>query len=582
MTYFRQSNSVAVLAGIAIAISSSTVLSNNITQPLPFYQNWSDLNLITVLDDWSSVPGIIGFTGSGLTNLVGVDPQTLIANDLAPDTAVFPAPFDITNPAISGVGELTIGRAVVLRGSVSSDAPYLLIHVNTQSHDNIKIKYTVKDADPTARDAVTPVALQYRVGNAGNFTNLPEAYVADATTPNEARKLTRVEAKLPVVAEDQPLVQLRILTTNANGSDEWVAIDDLEIAGDPQLSIVSNMPTHEGNETGAAACIHTPMYFTVSSDTPAPAGGIQFTYHTTNGTAEAEAAVSDNDFVGIADGIGLIPEDATQTQVIVNVNCDDTFESNEFFTVNLSATATQNYNIRVGEAFGNILNDDGPTIKLSDFTELEGKVGNKIFVFEIQLSEPAPDDVEIYLHTDGDTAIGNSDYTSIDEDLVTILAGKEYAKFEVTVYGDTDVEADETFNVIIEDASNINLADSELVATGTILNDDGPMFSITDVTGPEGSEFTFEIQLSEPAPQGDVSFFVHTEAGSATADSDYGSLGMWVVIEEGFDYIEVDVPVYADEEIESDETFTFRITDVFNANSVDSDLEATGTITNVD
>ncbi len=31
-----------------------------------FFQNWSDINLITTSDDWSGVPSIIGALGDGL------------------------------------------------------------------------------------------------------------------------------------------------------------------------------------------------------------------------------------------------------------------------------------------------------------------------------------------------------------------------------------------------------------------------------------------------------------------------------------------------------------------------------------
>jgi hypothetical protein len=41
--------------------------------------------------------------------------------------------------------------------------------------------------------------------------------------------VTPVSAVLPAAAENQPLVQLRILTTNAVGQDEWVGVDDIEV-----------------------------------------------------------------------------------------------------------------------------------------------------------------------------------------------------------------------------------------------------------------------------------------------------------------------------------------------------------------
>jgi hypothetical protein len=44
------------------------------------------------------------------------------------------------------------------------------------------VSYNLRDLDGSIDNAVQPVALQYRVGSTGNFTNLPAGFVADATT----------------------------------------------------------------------------------------------------------------------------------------------------------------------------------------------------------------------------------------------------------------------------------------------------------------------------------------------------------------------------------------------------------------
>jgi uncharacterized repeat protein (TIGR01451 family) len=94
-------------------------------------------------------------------------------------------------------------------------------------------------------NAVQAVALHYRVGNSGNFTNLPGGFVADATEgPNLATLVTPVSVTLPAAAANQPMVQLRIMTTNAVGNDEWVGIDDLTITtgpATPDLAIVKSV-----------------------------------------------------------------------------------------------------------------------------------------------------------------------------------------------------------------------------------------------------------------------------------------------------------------------------------------------------
>ena len=73
-----------------------------------------------------------------------------------------------------------------------------------------------------------PLALQFRVGTSGDYANVPDGFVADATATG-ATVSTTIDVPLPAAADDRPVVQVRILTTDAPGSDEWVGIDDLSI-----------------------------------------------------------------------------------------------------------------------------------------------------------------------------------------------------------------------------------------------------------------------------------------------------------------------------------------------------------------
>ena len=88
-------------------------------------------------------------------------------------------------------------------------------------------------------NAVQPVAVQYRVGPTGTYTNLPAGFVADATSgPSLAILATPVEVRLPATADDKPIVNVRIITTNASGNDEWVGIDDISVTA----SVIDHAP----------------------------------------------------------------------------------------------------------------------------------------------------------------------------------------------------------------------------------------------------------------------------------------------------------------------------------------------------
>jgi len=207
-------------------------LADNTAQTLPFSQNWSDTSLVTTSDDWSGVAGVIGYRGDGLAS-TGTDPQTVLADGSG-------TPVDVnanqTNPSTyttGGVTEFEITDPVIaLQGSVTADAPHIVIYLNTIGQSGINISYNVRDIDSATDNAVQQVALQYRVGNSGDFTNVPAGYIADATTgPSLATLVTPVNVTLPSDVDNQPDVQIRIITVDASGSDEWVGIDDIVITG---------------------------------------------------------------------------------------------------------------------------------------------------------------------------------------------------------------------------------------------------------------------------------------------------------------------------------------------------------------
>ncbi|MCG8454709.1 MAG: hypothetical protein MI919_00400, partial [Holophagales bacterium] len=202
---------------LALICLAPAVLADTTPQTLPFTQDWSNAGLITLDDNWSGVPGIVGYRGDALAS-TGADPQTVVADGSS-------TPVDVnaneTNPdtfSTGGVAEFdTLSDATVaLQGSGTADAPHLVIHLDTTGETDIVVSYNVRDIDGSSDDAVQQVALQYRVGAAGDFTNLPGGYVADATTGGSATQVTPVSVMLPMAAENQSQVQVRILTTNAS------------------------------------------------------------------------------------------------------------------------------------------------------------------------------------------------------------------------------------------------------------------------------------------------------------------------------------------------------------------------------
>ncbi|UCV09777.1 ExeM/NucH family extracellular endonuclease [Dechloromonas denitrificans] len=215
----------------SLLLASLPALADGVYQTLPFSQNWSNIGLITTSDNWDGVPGILGYRGDDLTGSTGTDPQGIVA----PGSMVLDINANQTAPntfSTGGVAEFHLtDPTIALTGSGTADAPFILLHLNTAGFQNIQVAYTVRDLDASADNAVQQVALQYRIGNSGNFVNVPAAYVADATEAGTASKTTPVAVTLPAAADNQAQLQLRIITSNAVGNDEWVGIDDIAVSG---------------------------------------------------------------------------------------------------------------------------------------------------------------------------------------------------------------------------------------------------------------------------------------------------------------------------------------------------------------
>jgi DNA/RNA endonuclease YhcR with UshA esterase domain/uncharacterized protein YdeI (BOF family)/methionine-rich copper-binding protein CopC len=267
-----------VFLAISMALSlvftaSQPAFANSTAQTLPFSQNWANTSLITVNDDWSSVPGVIGYIGDYLptSSPTGIDPQTIL-DDITTTVDVIANNTNPSGSTAGGVIEAEIADAVIaLQGSGTADAPYILINLDTTAKSNILVAYNVRDIDGSIDNAIQPVALHYRVGNSGSWTNVAGAFITDATTgPSLATLVTPVSVTLPSNANNQSLVQIRVITSNAVGSDEWVGIDDITVTGtdlDVAPTVISTVPT-----TGATG-VAIDATLTVNFSEPVTASG---------------------------------------------------------------------------------------------------------------------------------------------------------------------------------------------------------------------------------------------------------------------------------------------------------------------
>ena len=231
------------------------------------------------------------------------------------------------------------------------------------------------------------------------------------------------------------------------------------------------------------------------------------------------------------------------------------------------------------------LNATGPALSINDVSQTEGDSGTTTFTFTVSLSTPAPVAVMFDIATQDNTATtANNDYVPRSLTAQTIPAGSQTYCFDVAVNGDLNLEPSEMFFVNISNVSAASIADAQ--GLGTIITDDVPKLSVSDVSLLEGnsgtSTFTFTVSSSLPAPSGGIAFDISTQNGSAVLLSDYVGRNLTSQsIPAGQTSYTFAVTVNGDTLVEPTETFFVNITNV-SANALIDDGQGLGTITNDD
>jgi large repetitive protein len=339
--------------------------------------------------------------------------------------------------------------------------------------------------------------------------------------------------------------------------------------GVPAIS-VDDQGTAEGN-TGD----NPVLGFTVTLSNPSDQT-ITVDYTTTNGTA----TTGDNDYDAASGTLTFDPGDTTKP-VDVTVNGDDTYETTETFTVDLSNESGAT--VSDGTGTGTITNDDGtPAVSIADASIGEGDSGDATLSFDVTLSHISAGTVTVDYATADDTATTTDGDYAAATGTVTFDPGQDTKQVDVTVHGDATFEDDETLTVVLSNPNGTTI-DVD-TAIGTITNDDNPpAFSIDDVSKNEGNSgttsFTFTV-MKTGATALPASVDWATDGGTATPVSDYamgsGTLNFPKNVSTG----QITILVNGDTAVEANQTFDVTLSN--EAGSTISDDTGVGTIKNDD
>jgi Calx-beta domain/FG-GAP-like repeat len=364
-----------------------------------------------------------------------------------------------------------------------------------------------------------------------------------------------------------------VVTNGATGGITVLLNDGHWNGGDPPppppapTVSVGDATVVEGTGTEAEAL------FTVSLSSPA-AVPVSVILATQDGTARAG-----RDYIAATGSVAFAPGEQTKTFAVA-VMGDSVIETDEAFQVHI--TGVSGATVADATATGTIV-DDEPALTSQDAAIVEGDDGLTPLTFTLQLSAPSPEPIVVQYKTLSLSASAGADFIAANG-AVTFQPGQTVAAVNVDVRGDTYVEPNENFFLLLSNADGQEIANAS--PAGTIIDDDAavPTLSISDVTRKEGrkgtTSFTFTVALSAPSSQVVTVHFATADGTALVADNDYLSNSGMLTFQPGQTSKSVTVSVRGDKKAEADETFFVNLSSAQNA--LIDDGQGVGTILNDD
>lgn len=263
----------------------------------------------------------------------------------------------------------------------------------------------------------------------------------------------------------------------AAGATFWIRWTDFNAAGaDDGLAIDNFSLTAIGQSAN-------PGTFSIASASASEAAGFIDLVVTRLGGSSGAATLSDSlagltatagtDFDATA-GTVSFADGETQKAIRVAVIDDTLFEGDETFEVSLTGTTAGT--IGTATAIGTILNDDAsmqpPSLSIASATVMEGNSGTTQIRFDVTRSGSSAGEASAdYNIVFGTAAASDFAAGTSFSGRVVLGDGELVRTITLDVLGDTQVESDEMFSVVLSNANGGTLLGTA-TATGTIVNDD--------------------------------------------------------------------------------------------------------------
>lgn len=380
------------------------------------------------------------------------------------------------------------------------------------------------------------------------------------------------------------------LTNPTNGAILGTSTATATIVNDdnqPSVSIADAAPVTEGN-TGTRNANFTVTLNALSGQ------DVTFTYNTivVDSVNAGDGINGDADFTPQTNQVGVIQAGQLTTNIAIPIIGDTIDEAPGQFLVEISNVVGADTGNAQG--VGTILDDDGPSVSVSDATASEG---DGQIVFRIQLSAPSPEPITVAFTTGSNSAQVGLDYGTQGSTGTTneIRGTRTFDPFSgdpstgtapfidvpINLIDDNISEPTEIFNFTLTQVTSNNATltgpGARRQAIGTILDNDGaPNLTVTAVN-PQGTvegnagntPAVFTVTLSNPTSQ-TVTFRYQTVAGTATDGQDFTGFQTARIgtIAAGQTSTNISVNIVGDTIDEPDETFGVRVFGASNSVSI--------------
>jgi hypothetical protein len=262
------------------------------------------------------------------------------------------------------------------------------------------------------------------------------------------------------------------------------------LAGRPGGGTTQGLSVSDGTVQEASAGTTTASFTITLSEPLRKPATVQ--YVTTDGSALAP-----EDYTSFGGTLTFAARETTKT-LTVPVRGDTLDEVDETFSLVLSAPSGTA--VVDGTGIMTILDDDAaPSLAISDAQALEGDTGLSPMTFNVRLSKPSGREVTVLATAVDGTAVAGVDYDDAGGTLV-FPPGEVLQTVVVNARPDDLDETDETFRVLLSDASGATISDNS--GQGRVLDDDAPATPTIESTDPPSPAASTSPKVRGFAPEG--------------------------------------------------------------------------------